>query len=81
MINKTYLHPIRTSNYSNNLPLCHVLTYHLASNKISLYSILSLLSSRIVYHPAPTVLKIVKLASTGDKKIGAKSLFPDQSST
>ena len=38
MINKTYLHPIRTSDYSNRLSSCHVLTSHLPSNKTSPYS-------------------------------------------
>ena len=38
MINKTYLHPIRTSDYSNSASWCHVLTSHPTSNQISLYS-------------------------------------------
>ena len=38
MINKTYLHPIRTSDYSNRLSSCHLLTSHLPSNKTSPYS-------------------------------------------
>ena len=53
MINKTYLHPIRTSDYSNSISSCHVLTSYPPSNKISPYSILELplLSSRIFYPP------------------------------
>ena len=53
MINKIYLHPIKTSDYSNSVSSCHVLTSHPSSNKISPYSILklSLLSSRIFYPP------------------------------
>ena len=53
MINKTYLHPIRTSDYSNSISPCRVLTSHPSSNKISPYSILELplLSSRIFYPP------------------------------
>ena len=54
MINKTYLHPIITSDYFNSISSCHVLTSHPPSNKISPYSVLQLplLSSRIFY-PQP----------------------------
>ena len=53
MINKTYLHPIRTSDYSNSISSCHVLTSHSHSNKINPYSILELplLRSRFCYPP------------------------------
>ena len=37
MINKIYLHPIRTSEYSKSVPSCHVSTSHPPSNKISPY--------------------------------------------
>ena len=42
MINKTYLHPIRTPEYSNSESSCHALTSHSPSNKISPYSKLKL---------------------------------------
>ena len=53
MTNKTYLHRIRTSDYSNSISSCHVLTSHPPPSKINPYSILELplLSSRIFYHP------------------------------
>ena len=53
MINKTYLHPIRTSHYSKNVSSCHVLTSHSLSNKLSPYLKLKppLLSSGIFYPP------------------------------
>ena len=73
MINKTYLHPIRTSDYSNSVSSYYVLTSHPHCNKISPYSKLKLaiLNSGIFYlHTA--VLKIVKLPSTGDKKMMEK---------
>ena len=81
MINKTYLHPVRTSDYSNSISSCHVLTSHPPSNKISPYSILevTLLNSRIFYPPLHSP-QIFKLPSTGDKEICEKSLFPNQSS-
>ena len=78
MINKTYLNAIRTSDYSNSVSSCHVLTCLAPSNKKSPYSKLKhpsrnifqlpLLSSGIFYSPHATVLKIFKLLSTGDKK-------------
>ena len=37
MINKTYLHPIKASDYPNSVSSCHVLTFHPLSNKISPY--------------------------------------------
>ena len=54
MINNTYLHPTRTSDYSKSVPSCYVSTSHPPSNKTSPYSILKLplLSSRIFY-PLP----------------------------
>ena len=54
MINNTYLHPTRTSDYSKSVPSCYVSTSHPPSNKTSPYSILKLplLSSRIFY-PVP----------------------------
>ena len=57
MINKTYLHPVRTSDYSNSISSCHVFTSHPPSNKISLYSIPeeTLLNSRISYLPLPSL--------------------------
>ena len=53
MINKTYLHPIKTSGYSNSISSCHVLISHPPSNNVSPYSIieLSLLGSGIFYPP------------------------------
>ena len=42
MINKTYLHPIRTSDYSNSTSSCHLLRSHPPSNKINPYAILEL---------------------------------------
>ena len=53
LINKTYLHPLRTSDDSNSISSCHVLTSHPSSNKISPCSVLELplLSSRIFYPP------------------------------
>ena len=53
MINKTYLHPIRTSDYSKKVSSCHVLTFHPPSNKITPYLKLKLLllSSGIFYSP------------------------------
>ena len=53
MINKTYLHPIRTSDYSKSVSSCHVLTSRPASNKIFPYLKLKLtvLSSGIFYPP------------------------------
>ena len=53
MINKTYLHPIRTSDYSKSVSSCHLLTSHAPSNKISAYLKLKLplLSSGIFYSP------------------------------
>ena len=53
MINKTYLHPIRTSDYSNSVSSYHVLIFHPPSNKISPCSKLKLplLSSGIFYPP------------------------------
>ena len=53
MISKTYLHPIRISDYSNSISSCHVLKSHPPLNKISPYSILELplLSSRNFYPP------------------------------
>ena len=78
MINKTYLHPVRTSDYSNIVSPCHVLTCPAPSNKNSSHSKLKqtsrnifqlpFLSSEIFYPPYPTVLKIFKLISFGDKK-------------
>ena len=53
MINKTYLHHIRTPEYSNSVSSCHALTSHFPSNKISPYSKLKLplLSPEIFYAP------------------------------
>ena len=78
MINKTYLNATRTSDYSNSVSSCHVLTCLAPSNKKSPYSELKHpsrnifqlphLSSGIFYSPHATVLKIFKLLSTGDKK-------------
>ena len=53
MINKRYLHPMRTSEYSNSISLCHVLISYSPSNNVSPYSIieLSLLGSGIFYPP------------------------------
>ena len=42
MINKTYLHPIRTPEYSNSESSCHALTSYSPSNKIIPYSKLKL---------------------------------------
>ena len=79
MINKVYLHPTRTSDFSNSVSSCHVLTYPLASNKNSPHSKLKdpshnifqllLLSSENFYFPHTTVLKLFKLPSTEDKKV------------
>ena len=53
MINKTYMHPTRTSNYSKRVSSCHVLTFRPPSNTTSLYLKLKLpiLSSGIFYPP------------------------------
>ena len=53
MINKTYMHPIRTSDYSESVSSCYVLTFHPSSSKISLYLKLkvTLVSSRLFYFP------------------------------
>ena len=61
MINKTYLHPLRTSDYSKSVSSCHLLTSHAPSNKISAYLKLKLplLSSGIFYSP-PHSIKIFK---------------------
>ena len=77
MINKVYLHPTRTSDYSNSVSSCHVLTYPPPSNKNRPHSKLkdssrnifqlSLLSSGNFYFPHTTVLKLFKLASTEDR--------------
>ena len=77
MINKTYLHPVRTSNYSNIVSSCHILTCPAPSNKNSPHSKLKhtsrnifqlpFLSSGIFYSPHPKVLEIFKLISFGDK--------------
>ena len=63
MINKTYLYPIRTSDYSNSVSSCHVLTSPPPFNKISPHSKLKypsrnifqlpLLSSGVFYFPTP----------------------------
>ena len=78
MINKTFLHPVRTSDYSNIVSSCHILTWPAPSNKNSPHSKLKhtsrnifqlpFLSSGIFYSPHPKVLKIFKLISFGDKK-------------
>ena len=67
MINKTYLHPIRTSDYSNSVSSCHILTCSASSNKNSPHSKLKhpsrnifqlpLLSSGISYSPHTHSLK------------------------
>ena len=85
MINKTYLHPVRTSNYSNIVSSCHILTCPAPSNKNSPHSKLKhtsrnifqlpFLSSGIFYSPHPKVLKIFKLISFGDKKNNVISVF------
>ena len=51
MMNKTYLHPIKTSHYSKSVSPCHALTSYPPSNKISSYLELKLplLSSGIFY--------------------------------
>ena len=78
MINKTFLHPVRTSDYSNIVSSCHILTWPAPSNKNSPHSKLKhtsrnifqlpFLSSGIFYSPHPKVLKVFKLISFGDKK-------------
>ena len=68
MINKTYLHLIRTSNYSNSASSCHVFTCPRRSNKNSPHSKLKHPSRNIFQLPHPTVLNIFKLPSTGSKK-------------
>ena len=85
MINKTYLHPVRTSNYFNIVSSCHILTCPAPSNKNSPHSKLKhtsrnifqlpFLSSGIFYFPHPKVLKIFKLISFGDKKNNVISVF------
>ena len=73
-INKTYLHSIRTSDYSNSISSCHVLTSYPPSNKISPYSILELplLSSRIFY-PPPHGPKNLPSPINWRQKIGEKT--------
>ena len=76
MINKTCLHPVRTSD-SNIVSSCHILTCPAPSSKNSPYSKLKhtsrnifqlpFLSSGIFYSPHPKVLEIFKLISFGDK--------------
>ena len=85
MINKTYLHPVRISDYSNIVASCHILTCPAPSNKNSPHSKLKhtsrnifqlpFLSSGIFYSPHPKVLKIFKLISFGDKKNNVISVF------
>ena len=79
MINKVYLHPTRTSDFSNSVSSCHVLTYPPPKKKNSPHSKLKdssrnifqllLLSSENFYFPHTTVLKLFKLPSTEDKKV------------
>ena len=78
MINKTYMHPVRTSDYSNIVSSCHILTCPAPSNENSPHSKLkhtgrnifqlTFLSSGIFYSPHFKVFKIFKLISFGDKK-------------
>ena len=78
MINKTYLHPIGTCDYFKSVSSCHVLTCPYSSNKNSPHSKLKQPShiffcnypSQVLEFsiPPPTVLKLFKLSSTGDKK-------------
>ena len=80
MINKIYLHPIITSGYSNSVSSCHVLTCSTLSNRNSLHLKLKHLSWNIFLNsgfsiPYPTILKIFKLASTGDKKNNMNLVF------
>ena len=85
MINKTFLHPVRTSDYSNIVSSCHILTWPAPSNKNSPHSKLKhtsrnifqlpFLSSGIFYSPHPKVLKIFKLISFGDKKNNVSIVF------
>ena len=80
MINKTYLHPIKASDYLNSVSLCHVLTCHPPSNKISPYSMskLSLLISRIFYPPlhSPKNLNSLQLEKKNlGKKLMSRSKF------
>ena len=69
MINKTYLHLISTSDYSNSVLSCHALTYHPPSNKIIPYLVLQLplLSSRTFYPPPQCRKNLYRLSLTGDK--------------
>ena len=85
MISKTYLHPVRTSDYSDTVSSCHILTCPASSNKNSPHSKLKhtsrnifqlpFLSSGIFYFPHPKVLKIFKLISFGDKKNNVSIVF------
>ena len=54
MINKTYLHPVTTSDYSKSVSSFHVLASHTPSNKISPYLKLKLLVlSSAIFYPLP----------------------------
>ena len=72
MINKTYLHPIRTSDYFNS-----VLTFHPLSNEISTYSILklSLLSSIIFYSPPLSPKNLLTPFNWRQRNWGKKLIF------
>ena len=63
MTNKTYLHPIRPSDYSKSVSSCHVLTSRPHSNKISPYLKLKLLvlSPGIFYPPSYSLKNLERL--------------------
>ena len=82
MINKTYLYPIRTSDYSNGGISCHVMGCWPAlfsSNKNSLHSKLELPSHKMfqlsipssgILYPSPHSPKnLFKLSSSGGKNM------------
>ena len=80
MINMTYLHPMRKSDYSNRVSSCHEIWYCPAppSNKNSPHSKLKLPSHKTFQLPLPNSASFYplrysskiffKLPSTGDKK-------------
>ena len=79
----TYLHPMRTSDYSNRVSSCHEIWYCPAppSNKNSPHSKLKLpshktfqlpLPNSVSFYPLPYSSKnLFKFPSTGDKKCGS----------
>ena len=72
-----YLHPIRTSDYSNSV------SFHLQTKIVPIHNWNTPVVKCFNYHssirkfsiPHPTVLKVFKLSSTGNKKLWTSVLF------